>query len=324
MTEWIHQSVLLNEVLEAFPFGEERKLLIDGTLGNGGHSAALLRKYPNLHILGIDRDADALGRAAQTLEFAKDRVTLVHGNFSDLAGKLQEYGAEKADGILLDIGVSSPQLDDPSRGFSWRADGPLDMRMDRSSPENASRLLNRAPEAELAEIFREYGELRSARKLAAAVVETRQKKPFATTLDLVELCDKVLGKSRPGTLPMPTLVFQALRIAVNDELGELRQALQAALEVLAPGGRLAVISFHSLEDRIVKRFFKEEAASCVCPPGLPVCVCGKQSSLKIVTPHALTATDEERSANRRSACAKLRIAEKKEVTDNNKNNRRLP
>lgn len=324
MTEWIHQSVLLNEVLEAFPFGEERKLLIDGTLGNGGHSAALLRKYPNLHILGIDRDADALGRAAQTLAFAKDRVTLVHGNFSDLAGKLQEYGAENADGILLDIGVSSPQLDDPSRGFSWRADGPLDMRMDRSSPENASRLLNRAPEAELAEIFREYGELRSARKLAAAVVETRQKKPFATTLDLVELCDKVLGKSRPGTLPMPTLVFQALRIAVNDELGELRQALQAAMDVLAPGGRLAVISFHSLEDRIVKRFFKEEAASCVCPPGLPVCVCGKQSSLKIITPHALTATDEERTANRRSACAKLRIAEKKEINDNNMNRRRLP
>lgn len=324
MTEWIHQSVLLNEVLEAFPFGEERKLLIDGTLGNGGHSAALLRKYPNLHILGIDRDTDALGRAAQTLAFAKDRVTLVHGNFSDLAGKLQEYGAENADGILLDIGVSSPQLDDPSRGFSWRADGPLDMRMDRTSPENASRLLNRAPEAELAEIFREYGELRSARKLAAAVVETRQKKPFATTLDLVELCDKVLGKSRPGTLPMPTLVFQALRIAVNDELGELRQALQAAMDVLAPGGRLAVISFHSLEDRIVKRFFKEEAASCVCPPGLPVCVCGKQSSLKIITPHALTATDEERTANRRSACAKLRIAEKKEINDNNTNRRRLP
>lgn len=324
MTEWVHQSVLLNEVLEAFPFGEDRKLLIDGTLGNGGHSAALLRKYPNLHILGIDRDTDALGRAAQTLAFAKDRVTLVHGNFSDLAGKLQEYGAENADGILLDIGVSSPQLDDPSRGFSWRADGPLDMRMDRSSPENASRLLNRAPEAELAEIFREYGELRSARKLAAAVVETRQKKPFATTLDLVELCDKVLGKSRPGTLPMPTLVFQALRIAVNDELGELRQALQAAMDVLAPGGRLAVISFHSLEDRIVKRFFKEAAASCVCPPGLPVCVCGKQSSLKIITPHALTATDEERTANRRSACAKLRIAEKKEINDNNMNRRRLP
>ena len=325
MTEWIHQSVLLNEVVEAFPFGEEKKLLIDGTLGNGGHSAALLRKYPQLHILGIDRDTDALERAARTLAFAKDRVTLVHGNFSDLAAKLQEYGAEKADGILLDIGVSSPQLDDPSRGFSWRGNGPLDMRMDRTSPENASRLLNRASEADLAEIFREYGELRSARKLAAAVVETRQKKPFATTMDLVELCDRVLGKSRPGTRPMPTLVFQALRIAVNDELGELRQALKAAVDVLAPGGRLAVISFHSLEDRIVKRFFKEEAASCVCPPGLPVCVCGKQSSLRIITPHALTAGDEERAANRRSACAKLRIAEKKE-TDNKQNStsRRLP
>ncbi len=322
--EWVHQSVLLNEVVEAFPFGGERKLLIDGTLGNGGHSAALLRKYPGLHILGIDRDKDALGRAAETLAFAGDRVTLVHGNFSGLAGKLQEYGAEKADGILLDIGVSSPQLDDPSRGFSWRADGPLDMRMDRTSPENASRLLNRASEADLAEIFREYGELRSARKLAAAVVETRQKKPFATTLDLVELCDRVLGKSRPGTLPMPTLVFQALRIAVNDELGELRQALQAAVDVLSPGGRLAVISFHSLEDRIVKRFFKEEAASCVCPPGLPVCVCGKESTLKIITPHALTATDEERSANKRSACAKLRVAEKKEVHFNDTNQRRLP
>ena len=324
MTEWIHQSVLLNEVVEAFPFGEEKKLLIDGTLGNGGHSAALLRKYPGLHILGIDRDTDALERAARTLAFAKDRVTLVHGNFSDLAGKLEEYGAEKADGILLDIGVSSPQLDDPARGFSWRAEGPLDMRMDRTSPENASRLLNRAPEAELAEIFREYGELRSARKLAAAVVETRQKKPFATTMDLVELCDRVLGKSRPGTLPMPTLVFQALRIAVNDELGELRQALKAAVDGVAPGGRLTVIGCHSLEDRIVKRFFKEEAASCVCPPGLPVCICGKQASLKIVTPHALTATDEERTANRRSACAKLRIAEKKEVTHNDTTRRRLP
>ena len=205
--EWVHHSVLLNEVMEAFPFGSERKLLIDGTLGNGGHSAALLRKYPQLHILGIDRDLDALDRASQTLAFARERVTLVHGNFSDLAAKLQEYGAEKADGVLLDIGVSSPQLDDPSRGFSWRGNGPLDMRMDRTSPENASRLLNRASEADLAEIFREYGELRSARKLAAAVVETRQKKPFATTMDLVELCDRVLGKSRPGALPMPTLVF---------------------------------------------------------------------------------------------------------------------
>ena len=312
MTEWKHQSVLLPEVVSAFPFGGEPRLLIDGTLGNGGHSAALLRAYPGLRILGIDRDADALARARDTLAFARDRVTLVHGEFSALADHLRGIGETAADGVLLDIGVSSPQLDDPARGFSWRTEGPLDMRMDRSRPETASRLLNRASEAELAAIFRDYGELRAARKLAAAAVKARAEKPFATTLDLVELCDDVLGRSRPGQLPAPTLVFQALRIAVNDELGELRAALQSAVGILRPGGRLAVISFHSLEDRIVKHFFREAAASCVCPPGLPVCVCGKKPTLKIVTPHAITAGEAERAANRRSACAKLRVAEKLE------------
>ncbi len=311
MSGWIHRSVLLQEVVEAFPFdGETPRLLIDGTLGNGGHSAALLHRYPPLRVLGIDRDEEALKRAAETLAFAADRVTMVHGNFSDLAQSLADYGAEHADGILLDIGVSSPQIDDPSRGFSWRAEGPLDMRMDRSVPETASRLLNRASEAELVRIFRDYGELRQAKKLAESILRTRQEKPFATTLDLVSLCDQVLGKSRPGQLPAPTLVFQALRIAVNHELDELQEALSAAMKVLNPGGRLAVISFHSLEDRIVKHFFREEAASCVCPPGLPVCVCGKKSTLKIITPHAITAGEDEKSANRRAACAKLRIAEK--------------
>ena len=310
MTDWKHQSVLLSEVVSAFSFGDAPALLVDGTLGNGGHSAALLRAFPHLRVLGIDRDADALARARETLDFARDRVTLVHGVFSALAEHLRGIGETVADGVLLDIGVSSPQLDDPARGFSWRADGPLDMRMDRSCPETASRLLNRASEAELAAIFRDYGELRSARKLAAAAVEARSVKPFATTFDLVELCDKVLGRTRPGQLPAPTLVFQALRIAVNDELGQLRAALRSAVDVLRPGGRLAVISFHSLEDRIVKHFFREQAASCVCPPGLPVCVCGKRAVLRIVTPHAVTAGEEERAANRRSACAKLRVAEK--------------
>ena len=211
MTEWKHQSVLLPEVVSAFPFGGEPRLLIDGTLGNGGHSAALLRAYPGLRILGIDRDADALARARDTLAFARDRVTLVHGEFSALADHLRGIGETAADGVLLDIGVSSPQLDDPARGFSWRTEGPLDMRMDRSRPETASRLLNRASEAELAAIFRDYGELRAARKLAAAAVKARAEKPFATTLDLVELCDDVLGRSRPGQLPAPTLVFQANR-----------------------------------------------------------------------------------------------------------------
>ena len=318
MTEWQHRSVLLQEVVSAFPFGGEARLLVDGTLGNGGHSAALLRAYPHLRILGIDRDADALARAERTLAFARDRVTLVHGDFAALDDHLRRIGETAADGVLLDIGVSSPQLDDPARGFSWRADGPLAMRMDRSRPETASRLLNRASESELAAIFRDYGELRAARKLAAAAVEARAAKPFATTRDLVELCDQVLGRSRPGQLPAPTLVFQALRIAVNDELGQLRAALRSAVGILRPGGRLAVISFHSLEDRIVKHFFREQAASCVCPPGLPVCVCGKRAALKIVTPHALSAGAEERAENRRAACAKMRVAEKLDVeTDKN-------
>ena len=322
--EFHHIPVLGEEVRNIIASGRNIKRIVDGTLGGGGHSSMLLEALPEAELIGIDRDQDALAAAGKRLAWAGNRFRSIYGNYSSMAELVRTAGWDKVDAVLLDIGVSSPQLDDPSRGFSWRADGPLDMRMDRTSPENASRLLNRASEADLAEIFREYGELRSARKLAAAVVETRQKKPFATTLDLVELCDRVLGKSRPGALPMPTLVFQALRIAVNDELGELRQALLAAVDVLSPGGRLAVISFHSLEDRIVKRFFKEEAASCVCPPGLPVCVCGKESTLKIITPHALTATDEERSANKRSACAKLRVAEKKEVHFNDTNQRRHP
>ena len=313
MTQRSHQSVLLNEVVAAFPWGDEPRLLVDGTLGNGGHSAALLKKFPALRVLGIDRDADALARAAETLDFAKERVMLVHGEFSAMKEILQAHSPASPDGILLDIGVSSPQIDDPARGFSWRTEGPLDMRMDRSRPENASRILNRAPEAELERIFREYGELRASGKLASAILARRSVRPFATTSELTALCDEVLGKSRPGTLPAPTLVFQALRIAVNDELGELRKALNAAVEILKPGGILAVISFHSLEDRMVKHFFREQAASCVCPPGLPVCVCGKKPALRIITPRALVAGDAERAANRRSACARLRIAGKLET-----------
>ena len=315
MTEGFeHVPVLAGEVLEHLVFPPKRVLrLIDGTVGGGGHSALLLEKYPNLELLGIDRDDAALEKAGETLRFAEERVRLVRGNYSELAAKAAEAGWEKVDGILLDIGVSSPQLDHPERGFSWRSEGPLDMRMDRRSILTASRLLNTASEAELERIFREYGEVAKSRKLAAAIVKQRVIRPFALTSDFVSLCDEVLGKSRPGQLPAPTLPFQALRIAVNDELGELERALPDAVKVLNRGGRIAVISFHSLEDRIVKNFFREEAASCVCPPGLPVCVCGKVSTLKIVTRKALTAGKAELEANRRSAPAKLRVAEK--ITD---------
>ncbi len=309
--DFVHIPVLWQEVLDLLTFPEDRPArLIDGTIGGGGHSAKLLTKYPKLELLGIDRDAAALDKAAQTLAFAGSRVRLERGNYSELAAFAAAAGWDQVDGILLDIGVSSPQLDRADRGFSWRAEGPLDMRMDQRGELTASRLLNFGDEMELCRIFRDYGEIRKARQLAAAVVRQRNAEPFATTGDLVKLCDQVIGKAKPGALPAPTLAFQALRVAVNDELGELERTLPQAVELLRVGGRLAVISFHSLEDRIVKNFFRDAAADCSCPPGLPVCVCGKVPELTVITRKVVTATPEELALNRRSAPARLRVAEK--------------
>ena len=311
MAEFAHIPVLKTEVLQVLTFPDDRPArLVDGTLGGGGHSAALLERYPGLELLGIDRDEAALEAAAERLAFARDRVTLVRGNYSELDSLARRRGWDEVDGVLLDIGVSSPQLDQPDRGFSWRFDGPLDMRMDRRGSLTAARLLNQASEAQLAEIFREYGELKSARRLAAAIAARRNERPFAVTGDLVVLCDEVLGRSRPGRLPLPTLVFQALRIAVNDELNELDRGLRAALELLAPGGVLAVISFHSLEDRRVKEFIRAEGRGCICPPELPVCRCGHRARLEPLTRRALTAGEAELNVNRRAASAKLRAARK--------------
>ena len=306
-----HVPVLKDEVLEYLIFDSARPArLIDGTLGGGGHSAALLAKYPRLELLGIDRDEEALAAARERLEPFAGRFEAVHGNYSDMAAIARKKGWDQVDGVLLDIGVSSPQIDTPERGFSWRENGPLDMRMDQSAVLTASRLLNRAPEEELAEIFRKYGEIRPAKRLAAAVVQRRMTSPFAATADLVALCDEVLGRARKGELPRPTLVFQALRIAVNGELDELEKGLSAACGLLRPGGRLAVISFHSLEDRIVKNFMREASCDCICPPGLPVCRCGHRAFLKPVTRRVVTAGEAELAQNRRSAPARLRVAEK--------------
>lgn len=306
-----HIPVMAREIVRIFDFPVDAPLrIVDGTVGGGGHSAKLLERFPKLEILGIDRDRSALEAAAERCSFASDRMTLVRGDYSGMAKFAREIGWDKVDGVLLDIGVSSPQLDRPERGFSWRAEGPLDMRMDDRSPLTAGRLLNRAPQDELARIFREYGEIPQAKKLAAAAVTKREERPFGTTADLVELCDEVLGRAKPGRLPHPTLVFQALRIAVNDELGELERALESAVELLKRGGRIAVISFHSLEDRIVKNFFRTESTDCLCPPGLPVCRCGHVAKLRPVTRKPLVPTTEEVAENRRAACAKLRAAEK--------------
>lgn len=309
-----HYSVLNQEVAAFLDFGSSPAKMIDGTLGNGGHTLNALQKNANLQVIGIDRDMQALERASCRLRDFEDRVIFHHGVFSDMekiAGEENWHG--DVDAVLLDIGVSSPQLDDGARGFSWRMEGPLDMRMDRSSPLTASRVLNQYEEADLVRIFKEYGELKQAKKLARKVVEEREKKLFSTTADLVDFCDRVLGRARPGELPSPTLVFQALRIEVNDELGELRKGLVGAFNVLKKGGILAVISFHSLEDRIVKHFFKRLNTGCLCPPSFPVCVCGHTPEAEILTKGVLCASAQELNENKRSSCAKLRVAKK--ITD---------
>jgi 16S rRNA (cytosine1402-N4)-methyltransferase len=305
-----HIPVLPAEVLKYIGSDNRQRKIIDGTLGNGGHSALILQQNPQAELLGIDRDGEALERAQKKLAFANERLTLVRGQYSELDQLAETIGWNRADVILLDIGLSSPQIDDPRRGFSLRQDGPLDMRMDKRSVTTASRLLNREPQTELARIFYEYGEIRRSRRLAAEIVARREERPFMTTLDFANFCDQVLGKARPGKLPTPTLCFQALRIAVNSELEELRRGLKAAVKMLNPAGILVVISFHSLEDRIVKNFFKEAATDCICPPGMPICICDHQAILKIVTRKPITANKDECAVNSRAACAKMRVATK--------------
>jgi len=273
----------------------------------------MLKKNGEAEVLGLDRDGDALDGAKKALEFAASRAHLARGDFASLASRAAEVGWTEVDAILLDLGISSPQIDDPRRGFSFRQDGPLDMRMDRRSPVSASRILNSAPEEELARILWEYGEIRESRRLARAIVERREQSPFEGTKELAELCDRILGRGRGARRngpPAPTLCFQAFRIAVNDELGQVKDALEAAVPLLKRGGRIGVISFHSLEDRIVKDFFRDKATACKCPPDFPVCVCQGKAELKILTKKPVTAGASELAANPRSAPAKLRIAEK--------------
>jgi 16S rRNA (cytosine1402-N4)-methyltransferase len=309
--EFVHLSVLPEEVMSLFDFPLDKELrFIDCTVGGGGHSAALLEKYRRMELLGIDRDREALEAAAKRLSFAKSRVILRHGCFSEFSAFADELGWDKVDGMLFDLGVSSPQLDHAERGFSWRNSAALDMRMDQNSTLTASRLVNNASEEELERIFREYGEIQPSRRLAAEIVRKRQETPLSTTADLVEICDQVLRRQRPGAPPAPTLVFQALRIAVNDELGEIERSLPKVPQRLNEGGVVAVIAFHSLEDRIVKNFFRRESTECLCPPGLPICACGHKALLKQVTRKPLVAGKEELAHNRRSACAKLRAAKR--------------
>lgn len=304
-----HQAVLLAEVVSHLTRPSVRRI-VDGTVGFGGHAAALLRQMPEAELLGLDRDGEALTAAAEALREFGGRVHLMRTPFSAMAAAAHGLGWSTVDAVLLDVGVSSPQIDTPARGFSFRHDGPLDMRMDRQERTTASTIVNTWDEADLVRIFREYGEEPKARQVARAIVARREQRPWSRTGELAELLAEVVGHRGQRGLPPATRCFQALRIAVNDELGELERGLAAAVTLLAAGGRLATIAFHSLEDRIAKQFIRHEALSCVCPPECPLCVCDKVARLVPITHKPITATPEEVARNPRAACARLRVAER--------------
>jgi 16S rRNA (cytosine1402-N4)-methyltransferase len=287
-------------------------LLVDATVGAGGHSAALLDAAPGLRLLGIDRDPEALEETRQRLRQYRDRVRLVCSRFSRLPQLLADLGSPHPTAILADLGCSSLQLETPSRGFSFVEDGPLDMRMGDGG-RTAAELVNTSPEADLVKILRSYGEERRARAVARAIVAARDSSPIETTAELGRIVERIVGRSRADRIHPATRTFQALRIAVNDELGELEGFLEPAARSLTPGGRMAVICFHSLEDRIVKHGFRRLEGRCVCPPDLPECVCRPEPVLRVLTHGAERPDERETAANPRSRSARLRVAERVEV-----------
>jgi len=309
--EFRHLSVMAQETLDCLqPVSGE--LYLDGTVGGGGHARLILeRSAPEGRLIGLDRDRDALAKAGEVLAPFAGRVTLVHARFAEAGRVLAELGVEAVDGILLDLGVSSYQLDTPERGFSFRDDGPLDMRMDQSEGTTAAELLATLDEAELARIFRDFGEERHARRIARRIVAVRESAPLTTTRQLAELVrDAVPGGHAPSRIHPATRVFQALRIYLNGELDQVRDGVEAGLGLLRPGGRMAVISFHSLEDRIVKHCFRDAATGCICPPKLPYCHCGKTPLVEVLTRRGVRAGSEELENNPRARSAVLRAVRK--------------
>ena len=284
-------------------------MLVDGTLGAGGHSALILEAVgPEGRLIAIDRDQAAVARAEQRFGDASPAPILVQGNFADMDEIVREAGYERVDGVLLDLGLSSDQLDDPERGFSFRQEGPLDMRMGSGAGPTAEEVLNRFPVAELTAIIRTLGEERWAARIARFVVDRR---PLRTTRDLARAVEAAIPrKAWPPDIHPATRTFQAIRMHVNRELESLEQGLEGALEILAPQGRLVVISFHSLEDRVVKRFLQRESRGCICPPSQPVCTCQHQPTLTVLTRHPVRPTDEEVADNPRSRSARLRAGER--------------
>ena len=305
-----HYSVLLQESIDNLAIHSDG-IYVDGTLGRGGHSAEILARIPQGHLYAFDRDASAIEESRERLAQIGDNVTLIHSNFSNLKSELTARGVTGIDGMVLDLGVSSPQFDEAQRGFSYRFDAPLDMRMDQTDTLTARAVVNEWPQEELRRILWQYGEERYAPAVAGAIVRARDKRPIETTLELVEV---VKGAMPPAALREKQhpakRTFQAIRIAVNDELGSVDRMVREAVPRLNPGGRLAVISFHSLEDRIVKNALAAFAKGCTCPPDFPVCVCGKKPQVKLVNKKPIVSGAAELEENPRARSAKLRVAEK--------------
>ena len=308
--EFTHEPVLLNECLEALDI-KPGGIYLDGTLGRAGHAREVAAKLTTGRLVAIDRDQAALDAAPERFGALMDKVTLVHGNFRELPEILDELGLAAVDGMLFDLGVSSPQLDDGARGFSYMQDAPLDMRMDRSATLTAFDVVNTWGERELRDILWRYGEERYSGPIAAAILRARGQAPIETTLQLAEIIRSAMPAPALREKQHPAKrTFQAIRIAVNDELGAVEELMKSAVSRLNPGGRLAVISFHSLEDRMVKTALAAAAKGCTCPPDFPVCVCGKKPQVKLVTRKPIMASEHELSRNSRARSAKLRAAEK--------------
>lgn len=311
--EFAHKSVLLDETIKGLNI-REGKIYLDGTLGGAGHSSEILKRLKGSGLLiGIDQDIEALEVAKERLTDYKN-VEFFNLNYINFEKALDELEIDKIDGVLLDIGVSSYQFDNPERGFSYRFDAPLDMRMDQDLEISAKDIVNTYSESEITRIIKDYGEEKWASRIAKFIVEERKKKDIETTFELVEIIKNAIPASARRNGPHPAKrTFQALRIEVNRELDVLKDSIERFVHRLNPGGRIAIITFHSLEDRIVKNAFKYLEKDCICPPSSPICTCDKKKEIKILTRKPITASDEELKENKRSHSAKLRIAEKLEV-----------